>query len=48
MSHTPGGSPSRPAHPSDEWLEAARKEFLRRWWAENGDSFEFSRDAYGE
>jgi hypothetical protein len=39
---------SRPASPSDEWLEAARQAFLRRWWDENGDSFEFSRDAYGE
>lgn len=43
------GSPSRPAsHPTEEWLEAARRAFLQRWWAENGDSFEFSRDAYGE
>lgn len=40
---------SRPAsHPTEEWLEAARRAFLRRWWAENGDNFEFSRDAYGD
>lgn len=43
------GSPSRPAsHPTEEWLEAARRAYLRRWWAEHGDSFEFCNEAYGD
>lgn len=46
-----GGSPSlhpAPVVPSEIWLEAARVAYLRRWWAENGDDFEFCKEAYGD
>lgn len=40
---------SRPAPiPSDDWLEAARQEFCRRWQAENGDTIDDCNQVYGD
>lgn len=36
------------SRPAPDWIEAARQEFCRRWWDENGDSFEFCSEAYGD
>jgi hypothetical protein len=34
--------------PTQDWVEACRQEFNRRWYLENGDDYESSPNVYGE
>jgi hypothetical protein len=34
--------------PGQDWVEACRQEFNRRWYLENGDDYESSPNVYGE
>ena len=40
--HTDGGKAEH------DWIEAARKAFLFRWYEENGDDYENSTNVYGD
>ena len=44
-----GGWPDHSAPvATDDWIEAARQAFLRRYYAENGDDYENSPQVYGD
>lgn len=36
------------SRPATDWLELCRKEFIRRYWEENGDLIDDCHQVYGE